>query len=194
MTDFIGEYEIRQESVEAVLSFFKEHKHLARPGGIWTGSKVTVDTDHKESLDLLINPHDFPPCLMCYIEDLTKALDQYKEEFVYCSKKQFFWGIREVMQLQYYKPGGGYKAFHYENQGSSIVDIQRHLVFMTYLNTIPSQEGGGTEFLYQRSFNAVAGKTLIWPAIWTHTHRGIISPTKEKYIITGWYSYNLLEY
>ena len=30
------------------------------------------------------------------------------------------------------------------------------------------------------------GLTLIWPADWTHTHRGVISQTKEKTIITGW--------
>jgi len=26
----------------------------------------------------------------------------------------------------------------------------------------------------------------MWPAEWTHTHRGIISTNKEKYIATGW--------
>jgi hypothetical protein len=29
------------------------------------------------------------------------------------------------------------------------------------------------------------GLTVIWPADWTHTHRGIPSPTQEKYIVTG---------
>ena len=33
------------------------------------------------------------------------------------------------------------------------------------------------------------GLTLIWPADWTHTHRGIASPTQEKFIITGWFNY-----
>ena len=37
--------------------------------------------------------------------------------------------------------------------------------------------------------NAEQGKTLIWPADWTHTHRGVGSLTEEKYIITGWYSF-----
>ena len=30
------------------------------------------------------------------------------------------------------------------------------------------------------------GVTLIWPAPWTHTHRGQISLTHEKTIVTGW--------
>jgi hypothetical protein len=59
---------------------------------------------------------------------------------------------------------------------------------MTYLNTVTDQ--GGTEFLHQNlTVNAEQGKTLIWPADWTYTHRGVISPTQEKYIITGWFNY-----
>ena len=30
------------------------------------------------------------------------------------------------------------------------------------------------------------GKTLIWPAEWTHAHRGSVLNGGEKYIITGW--------
>ena len=58
---------------------------------------------------------------------------------------------------------------------------------MTYLNTI---ENAGTEFFHQDlKVDAVKGKTLIWPADWTHTHRGIINNEKEKYIFTGWLSF-----
>ena len=39
------------------------------------------------------------------------------------------------------------------------------------------------------SVEAKKGLTLIWPATWTHTHRGIVSNDKEKYIVTGWYSF-----
>ena len=30
------------------------------------------------------------------------------------------------------------------------------------------------------------GKIVCWPCDWTHTHRGIISDTETKYIMTGW--------
>jgi len=33
------------------------------------------------------------------------------------------------------------------------------------------------------------GKTLIWPAEWTHAHAGEILKTETKYIITGWMCY-----
>ena len=65
--------------------------------------------------------------------------------------------------------------------------IFRHLVFMTYLNTV---DDGGTHFYYQKlKTKAKKGLTLIWSSAWTHTHRGIISKTKEKYILTGWYNF-----
>ena len=33
------------------------------------------------------------------------------------------------------------------------------------------------------------GLTLIWPADWTFTHRGVPSSTETKYIVTGWFNY-----
>lgn len=89
----------------------------------------------------------------------------------------------EEYNIQKYLPGGGFKKWHFEND---IID-NRVLVFMTYLNDV---ENGGTEFLYQNlTAPAKKGLTLIWPAAWTHTHRGQITDLEEKYIITGWYSY-----
>ena len=58
---------------------------------------------------------------------------------------------------------------------------------MTYLNDVPD---GGTEFLYQQlTIKARKGKTVIWPANYTHPHRGQISHKHEKYIMTGWLGY-----
>jgi hypothetical protein len=59
---------------------------------------------------------------------------------------------------------------------------------MTYLNTI--KDGGETEFLYQKiKFKPKKGLSLIWPTDFTHTHRGIPSPTEEKMIVTGWLNF-----
>ena len=82
----------------------------------------------------------------------------------------------------------GYPAWHYERHRKPDYSMKRHLVFMTYLNTVDDE--GETEFWYQRKYiQPRKGRTLIWPAEWTHTHRGIPSQTQDKYIITGWYSY-----
>jgi len=59
---------------------------------------------------------------------------------------------------------------------------------MIYLNTV--SDGGGTKFTcYDETINAEEGRLVIWPASWTHTHHGCVSPTEHKYIATGWYSF-----
>ena len=56
---------------------------------------------------------------------------------------------------------------------------------MLYLNDVFDK--GGTEFKDQKvTASAQKGKLLIWPADWMHTHRGVTSPTEEKWIATGW--------
>lgn len=58
-------------------------------------------------------------------------------------------------------------------------------MFTTYVNDVT--DGGGTEFHYQRIVTAaVKGKTVIFPAALTHLHRGVMSPTQHKYLLTGW--------
>jgi len=33
------------------------------------------------------------------------------------------------------------------------------------------------------------GLTAIWPTDFTHTHRGVVSPTQRKTIATGWFNF-----
>ena len=59
---------------------------------------------------------------------------------------------------------------------------------MTYLNDVT--DGGETEFLHQKfKIKPEKGLSIIWPADWTFTHKGVVSPTQTKYIATGWYEY-----
>ena len=61
------------------------------------------------------------------------------------------------------------------------------MAWTIYLNTV---EDGGTYYNeYDKTIDAVEGRLVIFPAFWTHTHQGIISNTKTKYIATGWYIY-----
>ena len=113
---------------------------------------------------------------------LEKAIDLYAQKFPQLDSLQEF--ELESYNIQRYLPGEGFYNWHCENTGYTLGG-DRVLAWMIYLNDV---EDGGTEFKTQNHIEkAEAGKFLIWPAYWTHIHRGQISNTKTKYIITGWY-------
>jgi len=93
--------------------------------------------------------------------------------------------ILEV-KIQKTKIGGGYHIWHCEN--SKMKSRNRILAFMAYLNDVA--EGGETEFLYQKCrFKPEKNTMLVWPAQFTHVHRGNPPLSNDKYIITGWVEY-----
>lgn len=87
------------------------------------------------------------------------------------------------IKIQKTKIGGGYHVWHCED--STRDNSNRILAWMVYLNDV--EDGGETEFLYQhKRIKPIAGTCLIWPAGFTHTHRGNPPLTNDKYVITGW--------
>ena len=85
-------------------------------------------------------------------------------------------------KLQRTRPGEGYHTWHFEDGPDY---PYRKLITMLYIND--DYEAGETEFIYQQTrINPVAGKFLIFPASWTHTHRGNQPLNGDKYILTSW--------
>jgi len=118
-----------------------------------------------------------------YCKELLDVIDSYKRKFPLSHEELLMWGFTRP-RIQIYKAGESYSTYHCENLGDSGT-ILRHLAFMTYLNDI--DDGGGTEFLHQDLITpARRGLTLLWPAHWTHYHRGLVAPSQQKNIITGW--------
>lgn len=93
------------------------------------------------------------------------------------------------VNVQRTPPKGGFHVFH--SEASNLSDqILRVLVWTIYLNDLPDGEGC-TEFLEQGvSVQPKAGRVVLFPADWTHTHRGNPTYKQEKYIATGWYLLN----
>lgn len=82
--------------------------------------------------------------------------------------------------------GGGYYRFHSEQSAQSDKYLRRLLVYTVYLNDVPAGEGE-TEFLNQGfRYQPCKGDLVIFPAFFTHTHRGNPVYTTDKYIATGW--------
>jgi hypothetical protein len=88
-----------------------------------------------------------------------------------------------AMKVQKTEIGQGYHIWHCESGDKQIAN--RVLAYTLYLNDVT--EGGETEYLYQhKRVKAEQGKLVIWPAGFTHTHRGNPPLSNTKYIITGW--------
>jgi len=144
-----------------------------------------LNTEEKDSTDIAlldVNVANY------YVENILRpCFDSYISKYEYCTKFNAM-GVIEPFNIQYYKPNGGFKIWHTERSTPQGKAVSRHMVFMTYLNDV--DDAGETEFFHQKiKFKPQKGLTLIWPADWTFTHRGIPSPSQEKYIITGWYNY-----
>ena len=111
-------------------------------------------------------------CLLHYIEEYSQLSTVNLRSYFIKSQKTM--------------PGGAYHTWHYENM--SFETSNRELVWAIYLNDMPSGEGE-TEFLYQkRRIIPSCGSIIIWPAGLTHVHRGLTVYTKDKYILTGWFT------
>jgi hypothetical protein len=160
------------------------HKNSNRKvPGLCGGKKYYPEI--KKSTDVIL---DFDSLVFRkYSEQLQNVVDLYISNFEFCNTYSG-WTIIEHASIQHYLPEEGFKAWHTERCSSHSPSNNRHLVFMTYLNDVDDK--GETEWFYQKiKVKPKKGLTVIWPADWTYTHRGIVSPTQEKYIITGWFSF-----
>ena len=92
-----------------------------------------------------------------------------------------------TVKMQRTDAGGGYHVWHSEDCAYDCRD--RVVVWMVYLNDVPVENGGATEFIYQKlSIQPKKGTLVLWPATYTHTHRGgFLTGEISKYIATGWY-------
>lgn len=134
----------------------------------------------------LIRFNDANPMDM-FFDALQRCYNHYSEEYSAIQHGQ----VRgTAFKMQRTDPGGGYHVWHGE-QGSGN-SANRVLVYMLYLNTLDDDAAGETEFLYQqRRIKPVANTMLLWPAAFTHAHRGnTVFGDKSKYIITGWFYYD----
>ena len=145
------------------------------------------ENEVKKSIDIGLLPMEDKNdmiILQDYFYYLNQCISEY--EFIYPQVKELaHYGTVEGLNIQKYEPGDGFYEWHQERNGQST--MTRCFVHMTYLNDV---KDGGTDFWFQKLTSpAKKGLTLIWPADWTHLHKGQISQTDTKYILTGWLNY-----
>jgi prolyl 4-hydroxylase len=165
-----------------IINFFETLDSSKKGEGSTLGG---VNKNAKDSIDCSIRPNE-NELIDTYVDNLwNKAVVPYSWEFASSLlESSEMWGITEGINIQKYPPGGGFKAYHFESSLSRTSN--RVMVFMTYLNDCD----GGTRWLYQGvDLQPKAGLTVIWPAGFTHLHKGLVDLNKTKYIITGWIGY-----
>ncbi len=184
--NFIGSWNIDPMLIcDDLISYF-ELNLAKQKSGVLSGG---LNLDKKDSIDITIKPKDIilpgNEAFKAYFDQLLECYKNYVEEWTFLDK------ISERLEigsfnLQRYKTGQHFKEIHTER--SSLEDLHRIFAFMTYLNDV--QEGGSTYFShYDLEIQPRKGLTLIWPAEWTHAHRGNILKKGSKYIITGWITF-----
>lgn len=150
-----------------------------------------VKDDHQIFINLRSHsllPFDEKNTCDMFFDGLQKCYDDYSNIY---SVLRGGGNVRATcMKMQRTGPGGGYHVWHGE-QGPG-TEANRVVTYMLYLNSIPTEDGAETEFLYQKKrFNPTENTMVIWPAAYTHAHRGnpVLGNT-HKYIVTGWFYYD----
>jgi hypothetical protein len=121
-----------------------------------------------------------------FFKGLQDCYDLYTEQFSVLKDARI---NGNTIKVQRTDSGCGYHVWHAE-QGNN--NTERVLVYMLYLNTLSENDGGETEFLYQKlRLKPKENTMVIWPAAFTHAHRGnVVLGNQSKYIVTGWFNYD----
>ena len=185
-THFIGSWNIKNDNLcKEIIRFFDENKGLQKNGTTTSGTNYTS----KKTTDISINPNELKndkyKCFNSYIDELYKCFIDYQLQWPFLKSM-----VKNVdigsFNVQKYSKGDHFSQIHTER--TSLESSNRLFAWMTYLDSV--EDGGTTNFFhYGIKIKPEIGKTLIWPAEWTHAHSGEILGNGEKHIITGWMNF-----
>ena len=167
-----------EEECNKFINFFEKnkdyhHKRLEGEGGKYVkDTEIFMEFSNRDVFAHIIG------------NTLSLGIEEYRKEYSFIDSGEY-WGVENRYKIQRYKPDEGYFALHCENAGVPEF-LKRILAWTIYLNDV--KDGGYTEFPVQnRRIQPRRGDVVIFPAYFTHPHRGITSKTQTKYILTGWY-------
>ncbi len=197
--DFIGVYDdmVSKEYCQELIEYFEWcNKNNKTYGRSREDTELESEGLTVKDFSVFLNPNSHSEIDFNY-ENLVGFIDGFNDAFWnqaykhYCDQFQVLNDIPPhtifTYKIQRTEPSGGYHVWHHENGALSF--LRRHSAYMLYLNDV--EEGGETEFLYQsRRVQPKAGRCVIWPAGWTHLHRGNPPLKGTKYVMTGWLEYS----
>jgi len=180
---------LSSESCDYIINCFDEFKDRTVQGAVGRG--VDKTTKDSTDLDLLGIGHILEKFIFEEFKtSLKENIDKYTEKYtLYDSKHGNLWDNfhmfpNSILAKKYEKEKQGYHTWHSDFGLSSHAKL-RHLVCMYYLNTV--EEGGETAFINQDvQIKPEKGTLVIFPAYFTHLHKGNIPISNDKYILNFW--------
>lgn len=183
---FVHSFFVEQSVCDGLVDHFNRSRNKNPGYMIDLNGNLKIDKSIKSSTDLSQNISSGEKPISDYRGSLLSGLSGYKKRYPALDENLSHWGIVEDFNIQKYMPGEGYLAWHCERVEPKA--SLRILAFMTYLNDV--KDGGETEWKYLGlSVKPQKGLSVLWSADWMYLHRGITSPTQEKIIATGWFSF-----
>jgi len=163
---------------------------------------INNDSLSEEECDTLINKYSIklknsttPPLNYDYYDTsyedeilknlADKILPEYKKQNPEINCTPGFWSLKQF-RFKKFKPGKSYDEFHSEQSYGK----PRVLSVLTYL----SNHNCGTEFIDGRMVKSIKGRSLLFPAFWTHAHKGQPCPeNKERYVLSAYATFDKRE-
>ena len=192
--DFLGIFDnaVSKEYCDFLIDFFEQKQNAGKT--ITAKRWENVEKLKKDHNIFLFNKETDP----LIIDADSDALRPFYESVQYCyeiyaDKYGAISGLgdhklNQEIKMQKTLPGEGYHVWHCE--ADTLNTSKRLFLAMMYLNTV--DKGGETEFLYQQKrVECVAGRLLLCPTTFTHTHRGNPPLDATKYMINGWIQFNV---
>ena len=184
-SDFFGIYDNALTKKECQILINQFENSPKREGRSYSDGDLVVNEDQKKCIEVDNSSFSNKSVISRIINArLRECMDKYKKEYPSIDKFIARWVIDNAYNFQKYETEeDGFKVWHTEAGGAPTA--RRVLAWMFYLNDAKS----GTEFINYPTVNAKMGRCVIWPAGWTHVHKGVVPNKGLKYIVTGWASY-----
>ena len=181
--NFIGSWEMEPLICDQIIAYYEKNKEKQTQGAQGLG---TISLETKNRRDISISPKELNlkgnEIFNQYFENLFEFYEDYNKQW------PFLASIIPKLEIGQFNIGKYIKGQHFQKnhtERTSLGSLHRLLAFMTYLNDV--EDGGSTYFShYDLDIKPKKGLTIIWPAEWTHAHKGNVVKIGSKYIITGW--------
>lgn len=132
--------------------------------------------------------HDHPDVHRPMLDFASDCLNDYLEAFPQANKQPPF-SVAENYQVLRYLDGGAFHATHTDYHPYGPLLNRRHLTGVGFLNNVKT---GGQLLFPQQGFsvNPEAGKFVIFPSGWTHSHKTLPPVGQSRYVFQMWWSFD----